>query len=67
MNTASTTQRAVSPRRQAQILARSLYKEMGAQGFGPEQIIAVSSMLLEMVHEEMSGHQQNAAALHAAE
>ena len=52
-------------RRQVAILARSIYREMCSQGFRPEQMIGVSSMLLELVHDDLCEHRSE--ALHAAE
>lgn len=45
---------ASSDRRQVEILARSLYREMCSQGFRADQMIGVSSALLELVSGGLS-------------
>lgn len=35
------------------ILARSLFRQMRAQGYSPEQIINLSSELIELVREDL--------------
>lgn len=55
MAQASTTiHSASSDRRQVEVLARSLYREMCSQGFRADQMIGVSSALLELVSDELS-------------
>jgi len=35
------------------ILARSLFKEMRTQGYSPDQIVSLSSELIELVREDL--------------
>ncbi len=35
------------------ILARSLFKEMRTQGYSPDQIVGLSSELIELVREDL--------------
>ena len=41
----------------AQILARTLYRDMVAHGLGPEQILAVATELIDHVTEELKNTQ----------
>lgn len=43
--------------RAAQILARTLYRDMVAHGLGPEQILAVATELIDHVTEELKSTQ----------
>jgi hypothetical protein len=36
------------------ILARSLFRQMRHQGYSPEQIITLSSELLQLVHDDLA-------------
>lgn len=39
------------------ILARSLFRQMRAQGYSPEQIIGLSAELIQLVNEDLAqGH-----------
>jgi hypothetical protein len=49
-------------RRRANTLARSVYREMQLQGFTPEQMIAVSSELISLVGDNISGRHELSAA-----
>lgn len=40
-------------RRAVSILARSLFRQMRDQGYSPEQIIALSSELIELVSQDL--------------
>lgn len=44
------------------ILARSLFRQMREQGYGPDQIVDLSSRLLELVHDDMRADRAPAAA-----
>lgn len=53
-------------RRAVSILARSLFRQMREQGYSPEQIIALSSELIELVSHDLR-QERTAEALCAAE
>lgn len=40
--------------RGVEILARSLFRQMRHQGYSPEQIITLSTALLQLVHEDLA-------------
>jgi hypothetical protein len=42
-----------NPRRAVSILARSLFRQMREQGYTPEQIIGLSSELIELVSADL--------------
>jgi hypothetical protein len=44
------------------ILARSLFRQMRAQGYSPEQIIGLSSELIQLVREDLAASVSTAAA-----
>jgi hypothetical protein len=46
--------RALTDERGVSILARSLFKEMRTQGYSPDQIVSLSSELIELVREDLS-------------
>ncbi len=46
--------RALTDERGVSILARSLFKEMRTQGYSPDQIVGLSSELIELVREDLS-------------
>ena len=48
-----TTETRDTSRRAVGILARSLFRQMRYQGYSPEQIIALSSELIELVSADM--------------
>lgn len=48
-----TTETRDTSRRAVGILARSLFRQMREQGYSPEQIIALSSELIELVSADM--------------
>lgn len=45
---------ALTDERGVSILARSLFKEMRTQGYSPDQIVSLSSELIELVREDLS-------------
>ena len=49
-------------RRRANTLARSVFREMQLQGFTADQMIAVSSELISLVGDNLSGRQDLQAA-----
>ena len=38
------------------ILARSLFRQMRQQGYSPDQIVALSSELIQLVREDLQKH-----------
>ncbi len=40
-----------------EILARSLFRQMRAQGYSPEQIIGLSAELIQLVREDLASAQ----------
>jgi hypothetical protein len=49
-----TTPEARPDSRGVEILARSLFRQMRHQGYSPEQIITLSSALLELVRDDLA-------------
>jgi len=63
-----TTHNALTDERGVSILARSLFKEMRTQGYSPDQIVGLSSELIELVREDLrAGQAADLAADLAAE
>jgi hypothetical protein len=54
-------------RRALSILARSLFRQMREQGYSPEQIVALSSELLELVSHDLRQVREATDARWAAE
>ena len=48
-----TPRSATTDERGVSILARSLFKEMRTQGYTPDQIVSLSSELIELVREDL--------------
>ena len=48
-----TTEARDTSRRALSILARSLFRQMREQGYSPEQVIALSSELIELVSHDL--------------
>lgn len=48
-----TSRNAPTDERGVSILARSLFKEMRTQGYSPDQIVSLSSELIELVREDL--------------
>ncbi len=48
-----TTRDSLTDERGVSILARSLFKEMRTQGYSPDQIVSLSSELIECVREDL--------------
>lgn len=48
------TQPARPDARGVEILARSLFRQMRHQGYSPEQIVALSTELLQLVREDLA-------------
>jgi hypothetical protein len=48
-----TSRNALTDERGVSILARSLFKEMRTQGYSPDQIVGLSSELIELVREDL--------------
>ena len=48
-----TSRNANTDERGVSILARSLFKEMRTQGYSPDQIVSLSSELIELVREDL--------------
>lgn len=44
------------------ILARSLFRQMRAQGYSPEQIVGLSAELIQLVREDLAATVSTAAA-----
>ena len=51
--TTDTPRNALTDERGVSILARSLFKEMRTQGYSPDQIVGLSSELIELVREDL--------------